>query len=561
MLGSQTTIDDIGRPLIDVEFCVVDLETTGGSAAKGSMITEVGAVKVRGGQVTGEFQTLVDPEGPIPAYISVLTGITDQMVISAPRIAEVLPSFLEFARGTTLVAHNAPFDIGFLKHFARELDHPWPGFDVVDTVKLARRVLMRDEVPNCKLATLAAKFGATTIPNHRALSDARATADVLHALFERLGSFGVSTLEELPSFTNRVTPAQRAKRHLADTVPDAPGVYLFRGPRDEVLYVGTSRRLRRRVQSYFTGAESRSRMREMVTVATAVDTVVCATPLEAAVRELRLIGAHAPPYNRRSRRQDSVAWLKLTVEPWPRLSIVRKVADDDADYIGPFGGRSVAEAALLALHDVFAIRQCTTRLPRRPRGTPCVLADMGRCLAPCDGREIADDYAQEVERLRTDLREDASHTVAALETKMATLAAEEEYEQAATQRDRLRAVVRGVARTQRLRSITGEPQIVAARPVDAGWEVHVIRHGRLAAAGLLTAGIDARAWTTELVAGAETVTPAHGPAPAATVAETELVATWLEEPDLRMVDGAWQVPIRSATRHLARYPETSRTSR
>ena len=100
-------------------FCVVDLETTGGSAAAGSMITEVGAVKVRGGEVLGEFQTLVNPHQAIPPFIAVLTGITDSMVAAAPRIEQVLPQFLEFAHGCVLVAHNAPFDVGFLQALRR----------------------------------------------------------------------------------------------------------------------------------------------------------------------------------------------------------------------------------------------------------------------------------------------------------------------------------------------------------------------------------------------------------------------------------------------------------
>src|SRR5580765_678726 len=111
--GVQSTFDDLGRSLSDTTFCVVDLETTGGSAARGSKITEIGAVKVRAGEVLGEFQTLVNPDETIPAFITVLTGITDAMVIDAPRIAEALPSFLEFAHGSVLVAHNAPFDVGF----------------------------------------------------------------------------------------------------------------------------------------------------------------------------------------------------------------------------------------------------------------------------------------------------------------------------------------------------------------------------------------------------------------------------------------------------------------
>ena len=174
MEAIQTTFDDLGRLLHDVTFCVVDLETTGGSPAKGSRITEIGAVKVRGGEVLGELQTLVNPDESIPAFITVLTGITDAMVVRAPRIAEALPAFLEFAHGTVLVAHNAPFDVGFLRHAAGELGIPWPRFDVLDTAVLARRALLEDEVRNVKLSTLATHFRAATTPNHRALSDARA---------------------------------------------------------------------------------------------------------------------------------------------------------------------------------------------------------------------------------------------------------------------------------------------------------------------------------------------------------------------------------------------------
>src|SRR3712207_6162544 len=133
---AQRTFDELGRPLRDLTFCVVDLETTGGSAAGGSMITEIGAVKVRGGEVLGEFQTLGNPIQAIPPFIAVLTGITNSMVASAPTIDQALPAFLEFAAGCVLVAHNAPFDVGFLKHFAVAQGRPWPGFEVLDTAVL-----------------------------------------------------------------------------------------------------------------------------------------------------------------------------------------------------------------------------------------------------------------------------------------------------------------------------------------------------------------------------------------------------------------------------------------
>ena len=141
----QPSFDDLGTFLPDVTFVVVDLETTGGGAD--SSITEIGAVKVRAGEVLGEFQTLVRPDGPIPAAIQVLTGITDQMVAGAPRLDGALPSFAEFAAGATLVAHNAGFDVGFLKRGYAQLGIEWPRPAVVDTVALARTALQPDRAP------------------------------------------------------------------------------------------------------------------------------------------------------------------------------------------------------------------------------------------------------------------------------------------------------------------------------------------------------------------------------------------------------------------------------
>ena len=550
---SQRSFDELGRPLRDLTFCVVDLETTGGSAAGGSMITEIGAVKVRGGEILGEFQTLVNPQQAIPAFIAVLTGITDSMVAGSPSIDQVLPQFLEFAAGTVLVAHNAPFDVGFLKHFAAQQGRPWPAFEVLDTARLARRVITRDDAPNCKLSSLAAHFGATTTPNHRALSDARATVDVMHGLFARLGGLGVHTLEELQTFSSRVSPAQRKKRHLAEALPHAPGVYLFRDDRDRVLYVGTSKDLRTRVRSYFTASETRSRMGEMVGLAESVTGIECATPLEAEVRELRLIAEHKPKYNRRSRFPERVHWVKVTVEPWPRLSFVRQVQDDGAEYLGPFGSKKVAERAVAALHEAFPIRQCGGRMARKVSQSPCALGEMGKCLSPCDGSVEPEVYDGVVTDLRAAIAQAPDPVVAAMTARMSSLAADERYEEAGTVRDRLSAFIRTASRTQRLRSLTRLPELVAARRGDDGrWQVHVVRHGRLAAAGVIPPGAHAGEWVTGLRASAETVTPGPGPTPAATAEETEKILRWLESDGVRLihVEGEWSSPLGGARKHL-----------
>ena len=551
---AQRSFDELGRPLRDLTFCVVDLETTGGSAEGGSMITEIGAVKVRGGELLGEFQTLVNPHTEIPAFIAVLTGISNTMVADAPPIESALPAFLEFARGCVLVAHNAPFDVGFLKYFAARHGHPWPGFEVLDTAKLARRVITRDDAPNCKLSSLAKVFNSATTPNHRALSDARATVDVLHGLMERLGGLGVHTLEELQTFSARVSAAQRRKRHLAEGLPHAPGVYLFCDDRQRVLYVGTSRDLRTRVRSYFTASETRSRIGEMVGIADSVRGITCATALEAEVRELRLIAEHKPRYNRRSRFPEKVHFIKLTREPWPRLSLVRRILDDDADYLGPFSSKKTAEKCLAAIHETFPVRQCSDRLSAEPSRSPCVLAEMGRCLSPCDGTADATTYAALVRQLSDNLLRCPDDVVTAVNERMEKLAAGERFEEAGVHRDRLAAFIRAAARTQRLSALTRCPQVVAAcREPDGRWAVHVIRFGRLAAAGVIPAGGDALQFVAELRASAETVAAGPGPTPAATAEETEKLLRWLESDGVRLVDvdGEWSCPVGSAARHLA----------
>lgn len=541
----QAAFDELDEPLREVTFVVVDLETTGGSA-EDSAITEIGAVKVRGGEVLGEFATLVDPGRGIPAFVAVLTGITDSMVAAAPPIDGVLPAFLEFAGDAVLVAHNAPFDIGFLKAACARAGRDWPTHRVVDTALLARRVLTSDEVPDCKLATLSAHFKAATTPIHRALADARATVDVLHGLIERLGPLGVHSLDELRSFTAQVSEAQRRKRHLAEHLPHAPGVYVFRDAAGRPLYVGTSKDVRSRVRHYFVASEQRSRMAEMVALADRVDAIVCAHPLEAEVREVRMIAEHKPPYNRRSRFPERGLWLKLTSEPFPRLSAVRSVRDDGGTYLGPFGSRRSVERAMAAVHDALPLRQCTDRLPAVPKdGSACALAEMDRCGAPCEGRISREEYGVLAEVVRAAVTGDPRPITEPLLRKVERLAAAGRFEQAALVRDRLATFVRACARVQRISALTTVEHLVAARPDGTGgWELAVVRRGRLVAAGVAVRGAAVRPYVAGLVATAESVLPGVGPLPCATAGETERVLRWLEEPGTRLVelDGSWTCP-------------------
>ena len=539
----QPSFDDLGTPLCEVTFCVVDLETTG--TGEGAQITEIGAVKVRGGRVEGEFQTLVCPTGPIPASVQVLTGITDAMVRPAPPLSAVLPSWSEFSRSTVLVAHNARFDIGFLKRAYAQHNYPWGDPTLVDTLALARSVLSRGEVRNYKLSTLSQLFRTTTMSSHRALADARATVDVLHGLIERVGSFGVTTLEDLLEMTHRVSQARRRRRVWAKDLPEGPGVYWFcldkpAPAQPEVLYVGKSVNIRRRVSQYFTTSETRRRMDEMVRIATGVKARECSTRLEAGVRKLRLIDAHQPRYNRRSRRQGLVWWVTLTSEAHPRPSVVRRADRGSQPLWGPFTSRRAATRAAIVVAEAFGLRQCSGALLRHPDG--CPLAEMGRCSAPCLDPDV--DYSTIVDRVRLAMTGDVRDLTDLLAKRIAQLSTAERFEEAAEFTNDAKEVLRATRRRSRLVSLASCPQIVAARRDGAFWEIHVIRHGRLAGAGRCRLGTDPMPVIGAVCATAESVCPPPSGLPACTIEEAELVASWFEEPGVRLVDiiGEWSWP-------------------
>lgn len=532
----QAAFTDLGPPLAEVDFVVVDLETTGGSP-RDCHITEVGAVRVRAGEVIGEFQSLVNPGVPVPPFIAALTGITDATLADAPAIGAVLPAFLEFAHGAVLVAHNARFDMGFLKAACDQLDMVWPDAAVVDTARLARVFLNRDEVRNNKLATLAAFFRADTTPNHRALSDARATVTVLHGLLERGAGFGVSHLTDLMQVSSRITREQRGKRTLADGLPDVPGVYMFLGPADQPLYVGKSGSIRTRVRSYFTKSEKRGRILEMVRIAARVHPIPCATDLEAHIREVRLIAEHQPPYNRKSKNPNKAVWLKLTVEPFPRLSVARKVGADidrGAQYCGPFPSSKVAEMAREAVQQAIPLRTCSARIARSVRSPSCISADLGTCCAPCIDPAAHDQYAELAEQAATALAE-PSAVVTAVRERMQQLATAEEFEAAARERERLRALLQGASKMSERLLLGSTAEIVAARADGQDWELHVIRYGRLAAAARVRPGEDPKAAVAAAVATAAHTDPPRTGETAALPEESALISAWLWQPGVRLV--------------------------
>lgn len=548
------TIEDIGKPLAQTTFVIVDLETAGGKPVDAG-ITEIGAVKVRGGEVIGEFRTFCSSGVPIPAFISVLTGITDHHVADAPNVSSAVREFLAFANFESgdepvLVAHNAPFDVGFLKAACAKFDIEWPKPAVLDTVILARKILRKDEVRNRKLATLAQFFRTPVSPTHRALDDARATASVLHGLIERVGNLGVHDLEGLQNYNGPATEKRRRKRYLADGLPDQPGVYIFYDGNERPLYVGTSNNIRKRVMSYFTAAETRSRMTSMVELAQRVDAVVCATSLEASIRELRMINELRPTYNLRSRNPEKTTWVTLTDERFPRLSMSRQpnLPDSDRVVIGPFPNGTRAELAIDAIHQVTDLRQCKERITSKTSMSPCVLFEMKKCIAPCLTGAATVGYEEIVARVSSSLSGDTAAATNQLMAKIRDLVEQEKFEDAAIVRDRMHALEDGIFRSSKLRELASIPLVIAAQENSiGGWDIHAISHGRFAGAVTAPPGVDPKPYAKNL----RNSIPADVKLPTL-VAEVELILKWLGNGATRLVslteDHAWAHPIHARVR-------------
>lgn len=190
--GSPVVVNDKGQS-IDTTYCVLDLETTGLSA-KTEKITEIGIMKVRNGEVLEEFCEFVNPEKPIPQRVQEITNITDDMVKDAPTIEEIFPKVLEFIKGTVLVAHNATFDIGFLKTVAKDLGYEFD-YTYVDTLPLARKLY--PELKKHKLGKIAEHLKIKVEVAHRALDDVDTTVKVLREMMKTLKERGAKTVGDI----------------------------------------------------------------------------------------------------------------------------------------------------------------------------------------------------------------------------------------------------------------------------------------------------------------------------------------------------------------------------
>ncbi|MGD8352462.1 MAG: excinuclease ABC subunit UvrC, partial [Nitrospirota bacterium] len=261
--------------------------------------------------------------------------------------------------------------------------------------------------------------------------------------------------------------------------PRKPGVYIFTGPGERVLYVGKAKNLRSRISSYFQKAgDLDPRKQAMVRDIKDLNYIVTDNELEALALEANLIKQYKPRFNVILRDDKSYPYLKLTVnEEWPRLEVVRKVRRDGAMYFGPYVPSSSMREALDFIRRNFGVRPCRYRLDRPMR--PCIQYQMGRCPAPCaPGKISREDYMREVQDVVMFLKGKKRDLLDELRAKMARYSGEERYEDAARIRDRMEALGRAWESQKVISPELGDLDVIGCHTNgDAAFQVFFVRNG------------------------------------------------------------------------------------
>jgi len=480
------------------EYIVLDVETTGLRPYQQRLI-EVCALKVRDGEITDTFTTLLNPEKRLPAFIIELTGITEEMVSHAPRFKQIADSLIAFIGERMVVGHNVRFDVSFVNaELARAGKLPLVN-PRLDTLSLAVRLLPGLRKPN--LERMAQTLGVPREQRHRAEGDARLTAASLLRLLPMAKEAGLPTLEAIQALVvpRGAEPHGNASgvekvgsgrayldRAFLRTVPQVPGVYRMLDEDGRVIYVGKAKNLHDRLASYYSQHLGLTRKMDGLLESVAkIEIEVVGSELEALLLESRLIHRHQPRYNRAMRNHALYPYIKVDVhKPWPRIHLARVARPDGARYFGPFRSRRAAERTVDVLEEVLPLVTCTRGFSDPKKwGNPCIRLGMGKCLGPCVGGGDPAEYRAFIDDAVAFLEGHKDGIQHRLWDKMAVAAEREDYVEAARLRDAIKTV-ESVARThQTLAKQVETGHLALALPsVEAGTtELLLIVRGRVAA--------------------------------------------------------------------------------
>jgi DNA polymerase III subunit epsilon len=540
MLLERSGATLLERPVAEAEFLAVDTETNG-LAGDLCELTEVGSVLVGGGECHDHWESLVAVERPLSRGIERFTGITQAMVDAAPPPAEVLPELARQLEGRVLVAHNARFDERVLRQAFECAGLDWPDPPVLCTVALSRRF-----APLARrrgLVSLAGTLGIEVDEVHRALPDALTCARVFCALFPKLcanashvrAAIDLCRSGRKARKTDPEEAIPRDQRPDLSSLPDDPGVYIFRDERGRPLYIGKSVSLRSRARAHFCAPAGWTGNADVV------DYRPTNSELGALVLENRLIKAQRPVGNRKLKRSDRYVYLRCRLDiPYPVLEVAAEPAAGNAVNVGPLRGRSLAGELADQLNSLYRLRHCGRKLKQREH--PSAYGQMGRCCSPCLGDLDPNAYRRQLDAALSpfDGPDGGERLLAEIDRQMRAAAADRRYERANAllrRRERLAWLLERLEGL--LRATHSLPRLVLARhPVKRRFDAFWVVRGRVADWGPLPGASELVERTRAVLRHAGGHRPE--PLPAAEVDEVRIVWAWVaeHEPALLPLDPA-----------------------
>jgi DNA polymerase III epsilon subunit family exonuclease len=478
----------VGPSLLDA-FVAIDVETTGLRPLKQRVI-EVALYRYQDGHLVERFETLVNPDRQIPAFISNLTTITNGHVEDAPRFADIAAEVTAFIGDALLVGHNVAFDVSFINAELKRADHEQLVNERLDTMGLSMRLL--PGVRKASLDRVATAVGLSPRKIHRAGRDAELTAEVALRLVDEAVRQGVTSLNDLKVASTIVQRRPRDnvgrgravmdRAWLAD-VPKKPGVYVMRDQLGQVIYVGKAKNLRDRVSSYYSQPLGYTRkMDGLLESMVQIDTEVVGSELQALILESQLIQRFQPRYNTVMRSFEHYPYIKIDItNPWPRITLAKVRKDDGARYFGPYRSASSARRTVDVINSAVPLRTCTRSFKNaRSYGKPCIRLDLGKCLGPCVGQTIRDEYQEMVHDVVDFLEGKDRGLRERLWAELEAAAARLDFERASKLRKDLRSALALIAEQTRLRSAEAEHTLVLVQPSSdsACRELMIVLQGR-----------------------------------------------------------------------------------
>ena len=424
--------DTLEIPLEQASFSIIDVETTGLSPRSNNII-EIGIVKVTGLKIIDSFHSMINPGKPIPYFITQFTGISNDDVYEAPFFEDAAGDILNFISDDIIGGHNFSFDKSFLRK-----EFLYAGRDLlynkdVCTLKLARR--MYPELKSKSLSNMCKHFNLHNEDSHRALSDAKVTAQLLIKMIKELKKKeGISTVEDLLNFNKISVPKEktgRIKESLREDVsslPQTPGIYYFLNSKNEIIYIGKAKSLRDRIKSYFSPTAPR-KAKKIVKQAVRIKIEITNTELTALLMEAESIKLANPKHNSQLKEYGNKYFLRIdSTSKYPGLEICNYFDFDGKDYFGLFITKKKAAALLEMIHKTFALRECNDIEFAKKK--ICFLADIERCLAPCV-INVKTDYTAELEKVYEFLYGKNQFALTRLLNKMKDYSEKQKYEKAA----------------------------------------------------------------------------------------------------------------------------------